>query len=201
MICRPKGTNKRGNRRRFPTRRTVLSLQPERSPAVVMDPKRPFCLKLPWVTSQNTKTPNPCSFDTPWIFKSVQTIGALAFNFFSSVSKSSLDGNRPSKPLVALSGGYKGSALKSSAKKLSAEEQGEAEQRALALALASEKEATVIEFYSPKCRLCNSLLNFVLEVEGRNKDWVNIVMADAENEMWMPEVLNWFILAFSGEIE
>ena len=67
-------------------------------------------------------------------------------------------------------------------------EQGEAEQRAFASALASGKEATVIEFYSPKCRLCNSLLQFVSEVEARNSGWLNIVMADAENQTWLPEV-------------
>lgn len=72
---------------------------------------------------------------------------------------------------------------------LSSEEQGEAEQRALASALASGKEATVVEFYSPKCRLCNSLLNLVLELEKRNSEYVNIVMADAENEKWLPELL------------
>lgn len=71
---------------------------------------------------------------------------------------------------------------------LSPEEQGEAEHRAFASSLASGKEATVFEFYSPKCGLCNSLLNFVAEVEHRNSDWLNIVMADAENEKWLPEV-------------
>ncbi|MCI38058.1 thiol:disulfide interchange protein txlA-like protein, partial [Trifolium medium] len=63
----------------------------------------------------------------------------------------------------------------------------EAEQRAFAAALASNKEATLLEFYSPKCRLCNSLLNFVLEMEKRNARWLNVVMADAENQMWLPE--------------
>lgn len=71
----------------------------------------------------------------------------------------------------------------------SAEEQGKLEQRAFASALASRKEATVLEFYSPKCRLCGSLVKFVEEVGGRNADWVSIVMADAENEMWLPEVV------------
>ncbi|OVA10806.1 Thioredoxin domain [Macleaya cordata] len=77
--------------------------------------------------------------------------------------------------------------------KLSPEEQGEAEHRALALALASGKEATVMEFYSPKCRLCNSLLNLVMEIESKNSDWLNIVMADAENEKWLPELLHYDI--------
>lgn len=73
-------------------------------------------------------------------------------------------------------------------KNLSGEEQGELEQRAFACALASDKEATVLEFYSPKCRLCSSLVGFVDEVEKRNKEWLNVVMADAENDKWLPEV-------------
>nr|CAD1822510.1 unnamed protein product [Ananas comosus var. bracteatus] len=75
----------------------------------------------------------------------------------------------------------------------SREEQGEAEHRALAAALASGKEATVVEFYSPKCRLCASLLDLVLDVESRNSDWVSFVLADAENEMWLPELLHYDI--------
>ncbi|KAB1220393.1 hypothetical protein CJ030_MR3G009853 [Morella rubra] len=79
--------------------------------------------------------------------------------------------------------------LQSRKKILTPEKQGEAEHRAFAAALAIGKEITVVEFYSPKCRLCNSLVNFVSEVERRNSDWVNIVMADAENDKWLPEVL------------
>ncbi|PKI31326.1 hypothetical protein CRG98_048283, partial [Punica granatum] len=127
--------------------------------------------------------PSTCDFDTPWMFKSLQSMGSLAFNFFNnSVSKSRL--------LAACSGD---AAPRSKSKRLSPGEQGEAEQRAFASALASQKEATVLEFYSPKCKLCNSLLNFVLEMEGRNKEWLNIVMADAENEMWLPELLHYDI--------
>ncbi|MCI14387.1 thiol:disulfide interchange protein txlA-like protein, partial [Trifolium medium] len=71
------------------------------------------------------------------------------------------------------------------------------EQRAFAAALASNKEATLLEFYSPKCRLCNSLLTFVLEMEKRNSHWLNVVMADAENQMWLPEVQFIFIVCLS----
>ncbi|XP_031401556.1 uncharacterized protein LOC116211349 [Punica granatum] len=149
-------------------------------------PKQPFFrFKLPWDSPQNpTKMmPSTCDFDTPWMFKSLQSMGSLAFNFFNnSVSKSRL--------LAACSGD---AAPRSKSKRLSPGEQGEAEQRAFASALASQKEATVLEFYSPKCKLCNSLLNFVLEMEGRNKEWLNIVMADAENEMWLPELLHYDI--------
>lgn len=72
-------------------------------------------------------------------------------------------------------------------------EQGEAEQRALALALATRKPATLLEFYSPKCRLCGSLLKLVMEIEARNGEWLNIVMADVENKLWLPEVLQYDI--------
>ena len=59
-------------------------------------------------------------------------------------------------------------------------EQAEVEQTTFASSLAAGKEATVIKLCSPKCRLCNSLVDFVLEMGGRNLDWLNIVM---ENEM------------------
>ncbi|KAF7141173.1 hypothetical protein RHSIM_Rhsim06G0045400 [Rhododendron simsii] len=67
---------------------------------------------------------------------------------------------------------------------------GEAVLSALASALASGKEATMTEFYSPKCRLCNSLLKFMLEMQNRNSEWLNIVMADAENDKWLLGVLS-----------
>lgn len=150
-------------------------------------PKHPlFCFKWPWDNNnnnlpQNPKNPNSCNFDTPWLFKSVQNIGSAASSFVKSISKSQL------KFDVEASNSMK------KKNKLSPEEQGEAEQRAFAYALASGKEATMIEFYSPKCRLCNSLLNFVMEVESRNSDWLNIVMADAENDKWLPEILHYDI--------
>ncbi|RXH73111.1 hypothetical protein DVH24_012795 [Malus domestica] len=161
---------------------------------MVYTPKEPlFCLKWPWDMNPNPKnnTHSVCSFEGPWLFKSVQTIGSLAFNFVSSIS---LINNLKPFQMDARTG--QGKTLKSKTV-LSPEEQGEAEHRAFASALASAKEATVVEFYSPKCRLCNSLLNFVVEVESRNSEWLNIVMADAENEKWLPEVpfiLNIFYL-------
>lgn len=147
--------------------------------------RRPlFCWKWPWEVPQNPKNANPCdSFDGPFLFKSLQNISSLALNLFDSASKTLTNpSSKPSKtPSVAFQIGKKNQIR-------SPEEQGEAEQRALASALASRKEATVIEFYSPKCRLCNSLLELVLELETRNSDWLNIVLADAENEKWLPEV-------------
>jgi thiol-disulfide isomerase/thioredoxin len=67
-------------------------------------------------------------------------------------------------------------------------EQGAAEQRALAMALAARKPATILEFYSPNCTLCRSLLPTVLHVESENSCWLNVVLADVENKLWLPEV-------------
>ncbi|KAG8377651.1 hypothetical protein BUALT_Bualt08G0055100 [Buddleja alternifolia] len=141
-------------------------------------PKHPlFCLKWPpWDNHQNANNPNTCTLDTPWLFKSLKNLSAVAFNFITNEShKNPFQLNQNREILGA------------------AEEQGEAEQRAFAAALASSKEATVLEFYSPKCRLCNSLLGLVMEVENRNQDWLNIVMADAENDKWLPELLHYDI--------
>jgi thiol-disulfide isomerase/thioredoxin len=71
--------------------------------------------------------------------------------------------------------------------RLSAEEQGDAEERALAIALAGRHKATLLEFYSPRCTLCQSLLKVVQDVERREGDWLRIVMADVENKKWLPE--------------
>ncbi|KAG2666458.1 hypothetical protein I3843_15G059100 [Carya illinoinensis] len=156
-------------------------------------PKQPlFCLKFPWDNHQSPRNANICSFEGPWIFKSLHSLGSVAFNFVSSVSKSSYPWMGTFKPFQLDAGTNQSQSLKSR-KILTPEEQGEAEQRAFAAALATGKEATVMEFYSPKCRLCNSLVNFVSEVEGRNSDWLNVVMADAENEKWLPELLHYDI--------
>lgn len=152
-----------------------------------------FCLKWPWDTQQNPKSPNLCMFDSPWIFKSLQNLGSVAFNLVTSVSKSSYPSLSSNKPFQFDAGTNQSKSLKSRKLNLTPEEQAEAEQTAFASALATGKEATVIEFYSPKCRLCNSLVDFVSEVEGRNLDWLNIVMADAENEKWLPELLHYDI--------
>ncbi|KAL0017319.1 hypothetical protein SO802_004388 [Lithocarpus litseifolius] len=152
-----------------------------------------FCLKWPWDTQQNPKCPNLCTFDGPWIFKSLQNLGSVAFNLVTSASKSSYPSLSSNKPFQFDAGTNQSKSLKLRKLNLTPEEQAEAEQTAFASALATGKEATVIEFYSPKCRLCNSLVDFVSEVEGRNLDWLNIVMADAENEKWLPELLHYDI--------
>lgn len=140
-------------------------------------PKQPlFCLKWPWddVNNSNSnpnKPLNSCSSGPPWLIKSFQTLGSLALTLVDSISKPQTKGG--------LSGG---------------DEQGELEQRALACALSNGKMATVIEFYSPKCSLCNSMVDFVGHVENNNADWLNIVMADAENDKWLPEVLSTIVM-------
>ncbi|KAI3978967.1 hypothetical protein MKX01_016142 [Papaver californicum] len=156
-------------------------------------PKHPiFCLKWPWDKNNNQNPKSPCNLETPLLFKSIRNVGLFAFNFLDSALKTLDSPNKelkPNQPIIDV--GMKWKSSKPTNKKLSPEEQGEAENRALALALASGKEATVMEFYSPKCRLCNSLLDYVMEIESRNSDWLNIVMADAENEKWLPELLHY----------
>eukprot|EP00850_Spirogloea_muscicola_P007970 SM000041S15529 [mRNA] locus=s41:661619:663377:+ [translate_table: standard] len=60
-------------------------------------------------------------------------------------------------------------------------------ERALAAALASGRRATLLEFYSPRCRLCASLLATLADVEARDADWLAVVTADVENRRWLPE--------------
>ncbi|XP_042493326.1 uncharacterized protein LOC122072949 [Macadamia integrifolia] len=157
--------------------------------------QRIFCLNWPWDIHQNPKVTrsNPCQFEVPWLFKSMQNLGLLATNLLDSAFKTPDPSTKSFKPFdfdIGIKPFTKSTnSLKTRKQVLSPEEQGEAEHRALASALASGKEATVIEFYSPKCRLCSSMLNLVMEIEGRNSDWLNIVLADAENEKWLPELL------------
>ncbi|CAA6653436.1 unnamed protein product [Spirodela intermedia] len=156
-----------------------------------------ICWNWPWRLPQNLTAAdvrNPTSHggcdnsDPPWLLKSLLNLGSAltsnvsrfaargkeaAFVLPSGRVRAQPDGNGDGKPRSALSKA----------------DQGEAEQRALAAALASGKEATVLEFYSPRCRLCKSLLGLVLELEKRNSDWASFVLADAENEMWLPELI------------
>ncbi|XP_057973335.1 uncharacterized protein LOC131161531 [Malania oleifera] len=161
------------------------------------NPKHPvFCLKWPWDMRQGSINPsrsNLCTLDDPWLFKSLQNITSIVCNFLSSGSQSSLSLIKTFKPFQLPVEINQNNIFKTKKRILTPAEQGEAEHRALASALASGKEATLIEFYSPKCRLCNSLLHFVLEIERGNSDWLNIVMADAENEKWLPELLHYDI--------
>ncbi|KAJ6810797.1 uncharacterized protein M6B38_104710 [Iris pallida] len=137
-------------------------------------PKTPLiCWRWPW--DEITSTNSPCgNLELPWLFKSLKTLTSLAQTLL-------VDPHHRQTP------------ARKASLSLSREEQGEAEHRALAAALASGKEATVVEFYSPKCRLCSSLLGLVLDLEAKNSDWASFVLADAENEKWLPELVHYDI--------
>ncbi|XP_042377240.1 uncharacterized protein LOC121970518 isoform X2 [Zingiber officinale] len=137
-----------------------------------------LCWRWKWPWDPNPPNLSPCgNLDAPWLFKSLHTLSSFAQNLIHQTQTSLTSSTAPIPVRPAASRAWN--------------EQGEAEHRALALALASGKEATVLEFYSPKCRLCNSLLDLVLRIEEKNSDWVSFVLADAENEMWLPEILLW----------
>ncbi|EEE52375.1 hypothetical protein OsJ_34452 [Oryza sativa Japonica Group] len=59
----------------------------------------------------------------------------------------------------------------------------EAEQRALA----SGRDAAVLEFYSPRLRQCASLQGLVRELEDGAGGWTGFAIADAEDDRWLPE--------------
>ncbi|KAB8115766.1 hypothetical protein EE612_056487 [Oryza sativa] len=61
---------------------------------------------------------------------------------------------------------------------------GEAEQRALA----SGRDAAVLEFYSPRLRQCASLQGLVRELEDGAGGWTGFAIADAEDDRWLPEL-------------
>ncbi|KAL3695747.1 hypothetical protein R1sor_009823 [Riccia sorocarpa] len=87
----------------------------------------------------------------------------------------------------------KNEAVKPASSSISESEVGELEERALAQALAIRKPATIIEFYSPRCTLCRSLVSVVTELEKKHEEWLHIVMVDVENKRWLPEVLHYDI--------
>ncbi|XP_031478647.1 uncharacterized protein LOC116249623 [Nymphaea colorata] len=158
-------------------------------------PKNPtFCLKWPWDSPEMPKkSPGNCEFDVPWLLKPFQVLaGNLPSDLFSGiklprgwpVNLHALSKPGRILPEVTAANGRRA---------LTEAEQWEAEQRAFAAALASGKEATVIEFYSRKCRLCNSLLELVMEVEAKNSSWLSLVMLDAENPKWLPELMHYDI--------
>lgn len=67
-------------------------------------------------------------------------------------------------------------------------DRGDAEQRALATSLASGKPATMLEFYSPRCRLYASLQGLMRELKDGTSGAANFVLADAEDDRWLSEV-------------
>ncbi|KAL9244165.1 hypothetical protein vseg_017969 [Gypsophila vaccaria] len=151
----------------------------EKHPKPAAVPNPIFCLKWPWDNtpkpqSQSESQPS-CELTTPWLFKSIHSLTTLSFNLLTNKIKPFNENNKR----VGLGP--------------EAQAQAEAEQRALACALMNGKDSTIIEFYSPKCSLCNSLLGFVAHIESRHSDWLNVVLADAENDFWLPELLHYDI--------
>ncbi|XP_062198067.1 uncharacterized protein LOC133900831 [Phragmites australis] len=144
----------------------------------------PFvCFKWPWSSNPNpSPSPSPCGdLELPWLFKSVRTLAQGLL----------IAGDLPS-PASVRGGGGRGRQRNTGAAAVEAD-RGDAEQRALAAALASGRPATVLEFYSPRCRLCASLQGIVQEIEEGSGGSASFVLADAEDDRWLPELLHYDI--------
>lgn len=148
----------------------------------------PFvCFKWPWgpdpKATSPSPSPSPCGdLEMPWLLKSIRTV-AQGLLIAGDLPSPSPDGG----------GGGGGARTRGRRRRLgpglAAEaDRGEAEQRALAAALASGRDATVLEFYSPRCRLCTSLQGLVRELEDGAGGRAGFVLADAEDDRWLPEV-------------
>ncbi|KAL5204998.1 hypothetical protein ABZP36_009869 [Zizania latifolia] len=138
----------------------------------------PFvCFKWPWGPVPKTNaSPSPCGdVKLPWIFESIRTVaqGLLIAGDLPSPSSDSEGGGvrRRRRPGIS----------------------AVAEQRALAAALASGRASTVLEFYSPRCHLCASLQGLVRELEDDADGRASFVLADAEDDQWLPELLHYDI--------
>uniref|UniRef100_A0A0D3HNL6 Thioredoxin domain-containing protein n=2 Tax=Oryza TaxID=4527 RepID=A0A0D3HNL6_9ORYZ len=153
----------------------------------------PFvCFKWPWgpdpKATSPSPSPSPCGdLEMPWLLKSIRTV-AQGLLIAGDLPSPSPDGG----------GGGGGARTRGRRRRLgpglAAEaDRGEAEQRALAAALASGRDATVLEFYSPRCRLCASLQGLVRELEDGAGGRAGFVLADAEDDRWLPELLHYDI--------
>ncbi|XP_066335525.1 uncharacterized protein [Miscanthus floridulus] len=140
------------------------------------------CFKWPWSPNPNpspspSPSPSPCGdLELPWLFKSIRTLSQDLL----------IAGDLPS-PASSAGGGLWGRQRRTGAAVVEAD-RGDAEQRALAAALASGSPATVLEFYSPRCRLCASLRDLVRELEDGASGSASFVLADAEDDRWLPEI-------------
>lgn len=131
-----------------------------------------ICVKWAWEKKEEGKG---CRLEIPWLFQGFGNVGRIINGFMTH--------HRPHSYATS----------NNKIRKLQPSAPDDAEERALASALTTKKEATLIQFYSPKCRLCASLANVVMEVEAKNAEWLNIVMVDVENRAWLPEVLHYDI--------
>lgn len=149
----------------------------------------PFvCFKWPWSPNPNPSLsliPSPCGdLELPWLFKSIRTLAQGLL----------IAGDLPSSPASSSAGGGSwGRQRRSTGAAVVEADRGDAEQRALAAALATGRPATVLEFYSPRCRLCASLQDLVRELEDGAGGSASFVLADAEDDRWLPELLHYDI--------
>ncbi|XP_003577400.1 uncharacterized protein LOC100821647 [Brachypodium distachyon] len=148
----------------------------------------PFvCFKWPWGPSLNASpnpslspspSPSPCGdLELPWLFKSIRTVAQGLLIAGDLPSPSGGDGSRRRK--------------RNPGQVVVEADRGDAEQRALAAALVSGRAATVLEFYSTRCRLCASLQGLVRELEDGAGGCASFVLADAEDDRWLPELLHY----------
>ncbi|KAL6841631.1 hypothetical protein ACP4OV_028570 [Aristida adscensionis] len=142
------------------------------------------CFRWPWNSdSKESPSPSPCGdLELPWLFKSIRTVARGLL----------IAGDLPASASVVGGGGARGRQRHSGYAAVEAD-RGDVEQRALAAALSSGRPATVLEFYSPRCRLCASLQGLVRELEDRADGSASFVLADAEDDRWLPELLHYDI--------
>ncbi|TVU03066.1 hypothetical protein EJB05_51394 [Eragrostis curvula] len=144
------------------------------------------CFKWPWSPNPQSgpsPSPSPCGdLELPWLFKSIRTLAQGLL----------IAGDLPSPASAGYGGGVRGRKRQTGVAAVEAD-RGDVEQRALAAALASGRPATVLEFYSPRCRLCASLQGLVAELEEGAGGSASFVLADAEDDRWLPELLHYDI--------
>ncbi|KAL6654005.1 hypothetical protein ACP70R_007470 [Stipagrostis hirtigluma subsp. patula] len=145
------------------------------------------CFKWPW-NPNSQSNPSPCGdLELPWLFKSIRTVARgllIAGDLPPPASAATAGGGG--------SGGARGRQRHTGSAAVEPD-RGDAEQRALAAALSSGRPATVLEFYSPRCRLCASLQGLVRELEDSADGSAGFVLADAEDDRWLPELLHYDI--------
>ncbi|KAF8673165.1 hypothetical protein HU200_048713 [Digitaria exilis] len=155
------------------------------------------CFKWPWganpILSPDSipnPSPSPCGdLELPWLFKSVRTLAQGLL----------IAGDLPASPASAAGGGGRRRGWGRSGAVQVEADRGDAEQRALAAALAGGRPATVLEFYSPRCRLCASMQGLVRELEEQAGGSAGFVLADAEDDRWLPEVRSFLPIALFSQ--
>ncbi|TVU03061.1 hypothetical protein EJB05_51389 [Eragrostis curvula] len=154
--------------------------------AAAAKPPPLVCFKWPWSPNPQSgpsSSPSPCGdLELPWLFKSIRTLAQGLL----------IAGDLPSPASAGYGGGVRGRKRQTGVAAVEAD-RGDVEQRALAAALASGRPATVLEFYSPRCRLCASLQGLVAELEEGAGGSASFVLADAEDDRWLPELLHYDI--------